>query len=287
MATRTQTAFFCWCVADADGLRFDAERLKVSGEAMPVLEQVRLGGALLLNGALSVSDSGVLVYQPQRQRSQLVWVDRRGKELAVLGDPAELSYLQLSPNGRHAAVTVQPSSGGSLDLWLYDTVRGGRTRITADPADETSPIWAPDSERLAFLARRPGDNDLNLYQLTLSTNAEERLLATSAPEIPTSWSPDSRFIVYQAGTEGLWILPISGDRKPSRSPPRALAETGRNSPRMGAGSRTHRAKQGDEKSTSRHFSGLAGPCRFQRTGETTRGGARMARRFSTSPTTTR
>ena len=196
-------------------LRFDADRLKVSGEAMPVLEQVRLGGALLLNGALSVSESGVLVYQPpSAQRSQLVWVDRRGKELAVLGDPAELSYLQLSPNGRHAAVTVQPSSGGSLDLWLYDTVRGGRTRITADPADETSPIWAPDSERLAFLARRPGDNDLNLYQLTLSTNAEERLLATSALEIPTSWSPDSRFIVYQAGTEGLWILPISGDRKP-------------------------------------------------------------------------
>jgi eukaryotic-like serine/threonine-protein kinase len=199
-------------------LRFDADRLKVSGEATPVLEQVRMGGALLLNGALSVSESGVLVYQhPSAQQSQLVWLDRRGKEIAVLGQPAELSYLQLSPNGRHAAVTVQASLGSNLDLWLYDTVRGGRTRITADPADETSAIWSPDSERLAFLARRPGDNDQNLYQLTLSTNTEERLLATPTLEIPTSWSPDSRFIVYQAGPpNGLWILPISGDRKPMR-----------------------------------------------------------------------
>ena len=197
--------------------RFDADRLEVSGEAMPVLEQVRIGGALLLSGALSVSESGVLVYQnASSQQSQLAWFDRSGKEVAVLGEAAQLSYLQLSPDGRQAAVTVQESVAANLDLWLYDTVRGGRTRVTSDPSDESSPVWSPDGERLAFLARRSGDDDLNLYQMTLNSKVEERLLATPTLEIPTSWSRDGRFVLYQTNPGGIWSLPVSGDRKPIR-----------------------------------------------------------------------
>ena len=196
--------------------RFDADRLEVSGEERPVLEQVRIGGALLLSGALSVSESGVLVYQnASSQQSQLAWFDRSGKEVAVLGEAAQLSYLQLSPDGRQAAVTVQESVAAHLDLWLYDTVRGGRTRVTSDPSDETSPVWSPDGERLAFLARRRGDDDLNLYQVTLNSKVEERLLATPTLEIPTSWSRDGRFVLYQTNP-GIWSLPVSGDRKPIR-----------------------------------------------------------------------
>ncbi len=197
--------------------RFDADRLEVSGEAMPVLEQVRMGGPALLNGALSVSESGALVYQSaSAQQSQLAWFDRRGKEVAVLGEAAELSYLQLSPDGRRAAVSVQESLAGNRDIWLYDTERGGRTRVTSDPSDEASAAWSPDGDRLAFLARRRGDDDLNLYQQTLSTRMEERLLATPTLESPTSWSSDGRFILYQtAGANSdIWILPLSGDRKP-------------------------------------------------------------------------
>jgi dipeptidyl aminopeptidase/acylaminoacyl peptidase len=103
----------------------------------------------MLSGAMSVSESGVLVYQnASSQQSQLAWFDRSGKEVAVLGETAQLSYLQLSPDGRQAAVTVQESVAANLDLWLYDTVRGGRTRVTSDPSDESSPVWSPDGRTI-------------------------------------------------------------------------------------------------------------------------------------------
>jgi Tol biopolymer transport system component len=151
------------------------------------------------------------------QNSQLVWVDRTGKQGGVLGDPAELTELQLSPNGRQLAVSVMDSSTRTRDVWLYDTARGVRTRFTSEPTDEFSAIWSPDGERVVFIARRRGDDSLNLYQKASNgTREEERLLATNGLEIPVSWSSDGRFLLYktEAPNGDLWVLPLTDDPKP-------------------------------------------------------------------------
>jgi serine/threonine protein kinase/Tol biopolymer transport system component len=197
--------------------RFNANRLELTGDAMPLAENVQFGGAPSSSSAFSVSQSGILVYQPGvAQMSQLVWRDRTGKEAGVLGDAADFSYVQISPDGRQAAVSAIDPSSRNRDVWVYDTERGGRTRLTSDPTDDFSAAWSPDGERLAFIGRRPGDSSLNLYQKTLTTGAEERLVSTNGLEIPTSWSSDGRFILYQtqAPNADMWILPLVGDRKP-------------------------------------------------------------------------
>jgi Tol biopolymer transport system component len=191
--------------------RFDAGRLALTGEPMPVAEQLRVAGAPATSGAYAVSQSGVLVYQEGLvQKSALVWLDRNGRELGTLSEPRGFSYLQLSPDQRHLAVSVYDDATGTRDVYLIDTARGGRTRVTSEPTDDFSPVWSPHGDRLAFAGRRQGDRTLNLYAANVSgTGGEKRLLDLDGVEIPTSWSPDERFLLFQTPSPGADIMVLS------------------------------------------------------------------------------
>src|SRR5205814_1639930 len=72
---------------------FDVTTLKLRGEAAPLAEQVQMAAQSDFGtaGAFTVSDNGVLAYQAGSSvvRSQLAWFDRTGRQLSVLGDPAD------------------------------------------------------------------------------------------------------------------------------------------------------------------------------------------------------
>jgi Tol biopolymer transport system component len=191
--------------------RFDAGRLALTGEPMAVAEQLRVAGAPATSGAYAVSQSGVLVYQEGLvQKSALVWLDRNGRELGTLSEPRGFSYLQLSPDQRHLAVSVYDDATGTRDVYLIDTARGGRTRVTSEPTDDFSAVWSPHGDRLAFAGRRRGDQALNLYAANVSgTGGEKRLLDLDGVEIPTSWSPDERFLLFQTPSPGADIMVLS------------------------------------------------------------------------------
>jgi serine/threonine protein kinase/Tol biopolymer transport system component len=201
---------------------FDAARLSLNGDAFPIVEDLlTLRDGFMPRGAFAVTEK-VLAYRTGRQGrgvdSQLVWFDRAGKQIDVLGDRAEYADLELSADGRHAAISVLDPARGSRDIWIFDVPRGLRTRFTSDAADDLAPVWSPDSSRLVFGSRRKGP--LDLYQKVLSSKAgseDEVLLTDSLDKTPTSWSPDGRFLLYEAVSDGtgadLWILPL-GSRKP-------------------------------------------------------------------------
>jgi Tol biopolymer transport system component len=97
--------------------------------------------------------------------------------------------------------------------------RGLRTRFTFGPADELTSHWSPDGSRVVFNSNRKGHYDL--YQKASSgAGTEEVLLEDNLDKYPGSWSPDGRFILYVTGAttphtgNDLFILPLSGDRKP-------------------------------------------------------------------------
>ncbi|HMJ82197.1 MAG TPA: protein kinase [Vicinamibacterales bacterium] len=191
--------------------RFDAGRLALDGEPMAVAEQLRVAGAPGTSGVYAVSQSGVLVYQEGLiQKSALVWLDRGGRELATLSEPRGFSYVQLSPDERHLAVSVYDDATRTRDVYLFDTARGGQTRLTSEPSDDFSPAWSPHGDRLAFAGRRQGDHALNLYATNVSgTSGEKRLLDLDGVEIPTSWSPDERFLLFQTPSPGADIKVLS------------------------------------------------------------------------------
>jgi eukaryotic-like serine/threonine-protein kinase len=226
---------------------FDASSLKVTGDVFPVAEHVRtqsIGGNF--SGIFSASQTGLLLFETgsaQSNESQLVWVDRAGRELAKLGPPAQYADVQLSPDGRQASVTVIDRQSGAqgrgdvrgvADIWLFDLARGIRTRLTSDTAGDYSAIWSPDSTRVVFASSRVGPGDL--YQrMANGSGADQVLLADAMLKVPVGWSADGKYIVYivtrpatgrrgpapaiNANSSGganraLWALPLFGDRKP-------------------------------------------------------------------------
>ena len=204
---------------------FDVERLEITGDAVPIAENVAIGGFVGVAGGFSVSETGVLAYQTGPAETggsasvltQLAWFDRSGKQIGVLGDPARSGDVQLARDGTRASVSVFDLTRRTRDIWHFDLARGLRTRFTFDPADEWDSIWSPDGSRVVFSARRKGHFDL--YQKASNgAGAEEELLADGFDKWPMDWSPDGEFILLASGTPktgaDLSVLPLSGDRKP-------------------------------------------------------------------------
>jgi dipeptidyl aminopeptidase/acylaminoacyl peptidase len=118
--------------------------------------------------------------------SNLEWIDRMGKTIGTLGDAADYSDVELSPDGKRAAVSML--SGTNRDIWIYDIPRAVRTRFTFDPAAEVGPIWSPDGARILFSSNRTGNFDL--YQkMTGGTGAEEPVFVRPPSKVSYSWSP--------------------------------------------------------------------------------------------------
>jgi Tol biopolymer transport system component/predicted Ser/Thr protein kinase len=205
------------------GQEFDARRLTVTGEAFPIAEHIQGGSQIQTTNAnppyafFSASENGVLAYQTGRGApgSQLLWFDRAGQQIAVLGDSRAYTDLELSPDQKRASVSSSSQAG--IDIWLYDVARGLPTRFTFGPGAAGASIWSPDGSRIVFNAFRKGHFDL--YQKSSSgAGMEEVLLQDNLNKTPESWSPDGQFILYvtAGATTGndLFVLPLSGDRKP-------------------------------------------------------------------------
>jgi len=107
---------------------------------------------------------------------------------------------------------------GTSDIWLYDLERGFPTRFTFGPGAAITSIWSHDSSHIVF--NSDGKGRLDLYQKASNgAGIDELLLADNSDKVPLSWSADGRFILFavlnQSGSK-LFILPLFGDRKPSR-----------------------------------------------------------------------
>ncbi len=198
--------------------QFDTNRLEVAGDAFPIAEDVQ-SELSMARGVFAVSENGVLAYQTGsvRNGSELIWFDRNGKRLSVLGDLAIYDIPQLSPDGKRLTAAIVDPQNGNQDLWLYELARGLRTRFTVDPADERSPAWSPDGSHIVFCSNRKGH--FNLYQKAASgVGSEELLLESNLDKFATSWSPDGQFLLYDTvepkSKRDLWVLPLTGDRKP-------------------------------------------------------------------------
>ncbi len=195
---------------------FDAASLELMGAPFRVAEQV--GRGQTSEAFFSVSDNGVLVYQSGgTTKTQLVWVDRGGKQLGAPGPPGYYRQPALSPDEKRVAISRPDAQTGTLDVWLMDLERGISSRLTFDPANDLSPVWSPDGSRVVFASNR--DGPLNLYQkLSSGAGSEEPILKSSDRKYPSDWSLDGRFILYLQNSPNtqwdLWVLPLFGDRQP-------------------------------------------------------------------------
>jgi serine/threonine protein kinase/Tol biopolymer transport system component len=198
--------------------RFDTDRFELSGDVIPIADQIAVGGLSGRTGAFSVSDTGVLAYQAAsgEVQSQLVWMDRAGTRAGTVGTPADYGDVELSPDQEEAAVSVLDAERRTRDIFMMDLARGLRTRFTFDPTDEQTASWSPDGTRVVYNARPKGYFDL--YEKDASGVTEQTVLVgDSRNKTPLSWSRDGRWLLYLTGglvigNSDIWVMPFEGER---------------------------------------------------------------------------
>ena len=177
---------------------FDAERLVFTGEPVPVADQVDIGGSTGQSGAFSVSETGVLIYQTgdANAGSQIVWLDRSGKQTGVVQEGADFGDLELSPDETRLVVSL-PSADRTRDIWIIDLSQGNRLPFTRGSREELAAVWSPDGSRLAFSGGRRVDAMDLFVKPANGAGSEEVLRSDSHGKFPTSWSRDDRFLLDQ------------------------------------------------------------------------------------------
>ena len=130
---------------------FDADNLRVTGEASPVVEDVWWDSLSTLATAFTVSGNGVLAYQKGGLAStQMVWFDRSGRELGAVGPPGAYIEPALSPDGKWLALTRGEPESFRVNVWTLDLERGNLSPVTSSDFFVADPVWSPDGRNIAF-----------------------------------------------------------------------------------------------------------------------------------------
>jgi eukaryotic-like serine/threonine-protein kinase len=199
--------------------RFDAEARSLRGDPVTLAEQ---GNRILsaLYSPLSVCEDKWLIYQSGgNPNTQLVWFDRSGRQLSLVGTPGYYRSLNLSPNGAQVILErYEPQKVGG-DIWSFDLARETYDRLTSDSSHNIIPLWSPDGKQISFVSNREGFFAIWQKGVNGNDDKEEFVFKEEARSIyQTDWSNDGKYLVYRKFGEktasDLWLLPLSGDRQP-------------------------------------------------------------------------
>ncbi len=180
---------------------FDAGTLQLMGEPLPVADQVGsnfdgTGGAHTRRN-FTVSNTGLLAFDAiqNRQRSQLIWVDRDGTRTRILPGMDNVGMASLSPDGKRFAV-ARFQGDVNADVLVSDAAGGNATRLTFDSGNDLFPVWSPDGSDIAWASNR--DGVFHIYRKASSGSGQDGLVYKSPLfKFPTDWSRDGRFIVLR------------------------------------------------------------------------------------------
>jgi eukaryotic-like serine/threonine-protein kinase len=189
---------------------FDAARLELFGDAVPIAEQIATFGAY------SVSETGALVYATSATEDRrLTSYDRQGKATGPAWTTGQYLELNTSRDGSRAAV-VSVTNGA--DIWIFEFARKVSVRLTNGPGNNLRPVWSPDGRRIAYTSNEGGRYQMRVKSAS-GAGKDELIRKSNLPMYSNDWSRDGRFLLYQEFDEKrkshLWFLSMDGDPKPT------------------------------------------------------------------------
>ena len=198
---------------------FDPVRLRLLGEPVPI-PGLRKVSAYQANGvpSTSASESGVLIQRDATEVTELVWFDRSGRRLSEIARGDAYTHLALSPDDTRVIYTAPDEVSSGADLLVVDLSRGNaKTRLNGGETLATVPVWSNDGAQVAWASSRGGS--WGIYRKPANGTGQAELLVESRNwMIPSCWSADGRYLVYHETDQKtgfhIWLLPLSGDRKP-------------------------------------------------------------------------
>jgi len=189
---------------------FDLHRLEVTGQPVPVIQDVALEAEDGRAG-FAVSDDGTLAYIAASTFApdlELVWVTRQGHASASIIPPGRFDNPALSPDGRRVALAIA-RPGEAKDVWVLDLARGTRTPLTSGGANDFNPLFTPDGQRVIFESEQPV---FDLYaRASDGSGAVAPLLTTPYDKMPASFAEHGRVMLFEHHLlphNQIWTLPM-------------------------------------------------------------------------------
>jgi Tol biopolymer transport system component len=204
--------------------KFDPTTGVLSGDAVPVANMVEYDSGTW-HTTFAASQNGLLIYEPGSKilGTDLLWLDHTGKTLRQVAERAFYKGSgQLSPDGKRLATSV---GDPQADIWVFDLVRGTRTRLTFGGATYLMPSWSADGQRVIYV-RQNGTTlvaGTSLRARLANGGGQEEVLMEGDPSEQSrtltmpQLSSDGRYLVHmeQNGPiAGVWAMPVTGDKKP-------------------------------------------------------------------------
>ena len=189
-------------------LPFDADRMRATGDPIPLFDGVVLGAAGWME--LAVARNGMLVYQRDVGPHGLMLVDRTGRERLLDDSPGLAGGYgspRVSPDGEALVYErLAGTASGTADLWLYRLREQTSTRLTSI-GDNTYPAWSADGRRILFRSNirgiRTGTGDGTIDTISADgSGAPAPLFSRAGSSEEAVASRDGRWIVIRTGDRG-------------------------------------------------------------------------------------
>jgi len=168
----------------------------------------------------SASDNGILVYPTNAPTvSHLSWLGRDGRPQGNFQVPAgDYREISFSPDNRQVAL-VRRDSPSSTDIWLADASSGAIRRLTNDGVQRYSLRWTADGTRLVYSVGQGGEFDFWQLPVSGSGGQQEMFYASKSPlKNLSDLSPDGSYLMFddigKTTQRDLWVVPLTGERKP-------------------------------------------------------------------------
>jgi len=196
---------------------FDTVKLMVTGDAVPIAEQVQYNTARS-RGMFSASRNGMLIYQTgDVQEQQLAVFDRIENRVSLMNEHGA-GWVRFSRHGKSIAFSRFDLQSRQSDIWIRELVRGVSSRLTFEPSSELAPQWSPTDDSVVFSSDRNGRYDLFIKNSNGTAN-EQLLLKSNLDKYTSDWSADGRMLTFTTVGDpktkwDLWLLPLDGDRQP-------------------------------------------------------------------------
>jgi Tol biopolymer transport system component len=129
----------------------------------------------------------VLSSQSSPRARELAWFDLTGRRTGTMGQAGDLWQVRLSPDDRHAAVTLMAPLLRTLDITVVPAASTEPSRpLTLALAADTDPVWAPDGQRITFRSLQTGRPALFSKRVHDRDAEDERFVETDVT--PTDWT---------------------------------------------------------------------------------------------------